>query len=492
MAETTLQIQPRETGGSPTARAVRRQGLVPGILYGRGREPYPFQIDVPTLREALSGEAGRHAILQVSVPGESSPTPAILKDFQLDLVRDRLTHLDLLAISMTEKITTTVAVHVEGEAPGVVDDGGVLEQPVHEIEVSALPGDVPNVITVDVSSLGTGDTIKLGDITPPSGVEWATDPETVLATILQPTTMEDIEAEAAEGEAAAEGEEPAEGEAAGGRRRRRVRLRVAPPGHARGTPAPLRRRLAGRAGRRPGQSRPAVRAHAAQPRLPRRSTLLCERSRGELPQQVQRPLRRGAARRGAVALLGPETYMNLSGPPVANAARFFKVEPAQVIAVYDDIEVDFDRIRAKLGGGLQGHNGLRSMADALGTRDFLRVRLGVGRPRRGDPREHRRLRAGAVRGRRGPRLAGRARRRRRAAAPRRGRRGGREAVPLGASGGAGVRTLAPAAAARAPAVPERAVLRALAPGVLALPDLAFLVLELPLRPGLSPARPDRT
>ena len=87
-----------------------------------------------------------------------------------------------------------------------------------------------------------------------------------------------------------------------------------------------------------------------------------------------------------IALLGPETYMNLSGPPVANAARFFKLEPSQVIAVYDDIEVDFDRIRAKLGGGLQGHNGLRSMADALGTRDFLRVRLGVGRPRRGDPR----------------------------------------------------------------------------------------------------------
>jgi large subunit ribosomal protein L25 len=214
MAETTLQIQPRETGGSPTARAVRRQGLVPGILYGRGREPYPFQIDVPTLREALSGEAGRHAILQVSVPGESAPTPAILKDFQLDLVRDRLTHLDLLAISMTEKITTTVAVHVEGDAPGVVDDGGVLEQPVHEIEVSALPGDVPNVITVDISSLATGDTIKLGDLTPPSGVEWATDPETVLATILQPTTMEDIEAEAAEeGEGVAEGEAPAEGEA---------------------------------------------------------------------------------------------------------------------------------------------------------------------------------------------------------------------------------------------------------------------------------------
>ena len=78
--------------------------------------------------------------------------------------------------------------------------------------------------------------------------------------------------------------------------------------------------------------------------------------------------------------------MNLSGPPVANAARFYKLEPQDVIVVYDDIEVDFDSIRAKAGGGLKGHNGLRSMADALGTRDFLRVRLGVGRPRRGDPR----------------------------------------------------------------------------------------------------------
>jgi large subunit ribosomal protein L25 len=215
MAETTLKIQPRETGGTAVARAIRRQGLVPGILYGRGREPFPFQIDVPTLREALSGDAGRHAILQVTVPGEGRPTPALLKDFQLDPVRDRLTHIDLLAISMTEKITTSVALHFEGEAPGVTDDGGVFEAAVHEVEVSALPGDLPDSIPVDISHLNTGETIKLGDLTPPAGVEWATDPDTVLATILQPTTMEDIEAEQAaeagevEGEAAPEGAAPA-------------------------------------------------------------------------------------------------------------------------------------------------------------------------------------------------------------------------------------------------------------------------------------------
>lgn len=87
-----------------------------------------------------------------------------------------------------------------------------------------------------------------------------------------------------------------------------------------------------------------------------------------------------------VALLEPETYMNLSGRSVRAAARFYKLEPADVIVVYDDIELPFDRVRAKAGGGLKGHNGLRSLAEAFGTPDFLRVRCGVGRPRRGDPR----------------------------------------------------------------------------------------------------------
>jgi PTH1 family peptidyl-tRNA hydrolase len=87
-----------------------------------------------------------------------------------------------------------------------------------------------------------------------------------------------------------------------------------------------------------------------------------------------------------VAILEPETFMNLSGRSVQAAARFYKLEPQDVIVIYDDIELEFDKVRAKAGGGLKGHNGLRSLADSLGTPDFLRVRCGVGRPRRGDPR----------------------------------------------------------------------------------------------------------
>jgi PTH1 family peptidyl-tRNA hydrolase len=87
-----------------------------------------------------------------------------------------------------------------------------------------------------------------------------------------------------------------------------------------------------------------------------------------------------------VAFLKPETYMNLSGRSIAAAARFFKVDPESVLVVHDDVDLEVARLQARLGGGLAGHNGLRSIAQALGTQDFLRLRIGVGRPGRGDPR----------------------------------------------------------------------------------------------------------
>jgi len=87
-----------------------------------------------------------------------------------------------------------------------------------------------------------------------------------------------------------------------------------------------------------------------------------------------------------VALLKPETYMNESGKSIAAAARFFKVDPATLLVVHDDVDLEVGRLQARAGGGLAGHNGLRSITQALATQDFLRLRVGVGRPERGDPR----------------------------------------------------------------------------------------------------------
>ena len=87
-----------------------------------------------------------------------------------------------------------------------------------------------------------------------------------------------------------------------------------------------------------------------------------------------------------LALLKPETYMNDSGRSVGAAVRFFKVEPEQVLVVHDDVDLEAGRLQARAGGGLAGHNGLRSLAQHLGSQEFLRLRIGVGRPGRGDPR----------------------------------------------------------------------------------------------------------
>ncbi|MBA2741890.1 MAG: aminoacyl-tRNA hydrolase [Actinobacteria bacterium] len=87
-----------------------------------------------------------------------------------------------------------------------------------------------------------------------------------------------------------------------------------------------------------------------------------------------------------IALLKPETYMNESGRPIVAAARYFKVEPEALLVVHDDVDLELARLQARAGGGLAGHNGLRSISQALGTQEFLRLRIGVGRPERGDPR----------------------------------------------------------------------------------------------------------
>ncbi len=162
----SLVLEPRVTGKTKFARDLRKAGLIPGVLYGRGAEPVSFQVDVPSLREALSGEAGRHAVLKLKVPGRKGDTHAVLKDYQLDPVRDRLIHIDLLEISMTELIVSSVNVRLEGEAQGV-KDGGVLEQASHELEVEALPANLPTEIVVDISELVAGNAIRVADITLP-------------------------------------------------------------------------------------------------------------------------------------------------------------------------------------------------------------------------------------------------------------------------------------------------------------------------------------
>ena len=219
---TKLVVANRERLGSAESRRLRKQGIVPGVLYGTG-DPVAICIEERELRRALTGAGGLHAILDVEIDGKGSSHASILKEYQVDPVRGGVTHVDLQEVRLDQSIIASVQVQLQGgdDAPGV-REGGVLSQPLREVNVEALPLEVPEHIVLDVSGMEIGGTIRIGELAAPDGVTILGDPEMVVATITAPTkevvpepTEEELAALEAEGEGV-EGEEGAEGEATEG------------------------------------------------------------------------------------------------------------------------------------------------------------------------------------------------------------------------------------------------------------------------------------
>jgi large subunit ribosomal protein L25 len=209
-----LEVDERDSRGTRASRRLRRQGLVPGVFYGRGKLPHPICVPERELRRALTGAGGLHAILDVVLNGQTSSRPAVLKDYQQDPLKGRVTHIDLQEVRLDEPIQTQVSVHLIGEPVGVTE-GGVLSQVQREINLEALPMEIPEHLELDVTGMGIGDTLRLADLPPTPGVTYLDDPEeTVLATVTLPTRVVEPEPEVEEGlEPGAEGEVP-EGEEA--------------------------------------------------------------------------------------------------------------------------------------------------------------------------------------------------------------------------------------------------------------------------------------
>jgi large subunit ribosomal protein L25 len=219
-----LQVKERELVGSRESRRLRREGLVPGVLYGRGNTPHAISVPERELRRVLTGASGLHAILDVVLEGQKSTHPSILKEYQQDARRGRVIHVDLHEVRLDQPIQASLVVELIGgeDAPGV-KEGGVLSQVSREITVEALPMEIPERIELDVSGMELNDTLRLADLPTREGVMYLDDPEeTVLATVTMPTRVEEPEEAVAEGEegeleGVPEGERPegaAEGEAA--------------------------------------------------------------------------------------------------------------------------------------------------------------------------------------------------------------------------------------------------------------------------------------
>jgi large subunit ribosomal protein L25 len=208
---TALSVEPREPSGSRAARRLRREGNIPGVVYGGGEEPVAFQVDGRVLRNALA-HAG--AVLELSI-GSDAATPVVVKDIERHPVTGYTIHIDMLRVRLDQAISATVVVDLTGadEAPGV-KEGGVLEQVTRELTIEALPTDIPDAIHHDVSTLQIGDTVTLEAITPPRGVTLLDDPETVVATLTPPKLqLEEEPGIEEETELVAEGETTDEAEA---------------------------------------------------------------------------------------------------------------------------------------------------------------------------------------------------------------------------------------------------------------------------------------
>ena len=206
-------VSERAVLGSAESRRLRRRGLIPGVLYGRER-PVAIAIPERALRGALTGAGGTNAVLDVVVGDDGGRAHAsVLKDYQQDRVRGTIIHVDLQEVRLDRPIHATVPVHLVGEAAGA-KEGGVLTHVTTEVNVEALPMEVPESLHYDVSELRIGESARLADLEVPEGVTLLDDlEETVIASVAHPTRVEEPEEVLEEGEEAAtagmaEGEQP--------------------------------------------------------------------------------------------------------------------------------------------------------------------------------------------------------------------------------------------------------------------------------------------
>jgi large subunit ribosomal protein L25 len=194
----TLEVSARTDHGSRSMRRLRRAGRVPGVLYGGDSEPVSFDVDARILRNMLN-RAG--AMLQVSVDGGTAQ-PVLIKDVQHHPLRGDIVHADMLRVDMNVAIQASIPVELTGaeDSPGV-DAGGILNQEARELTVEALPADMPDVLTFDVSKLEMNQTVTLADLGVPTGLTIVGEPsEIVIATVTPPTlepTEDEIETETA-------------------------------------------------------------------------------------------------------------------------------------------------------------------------------------------------------------------------------------------------------------------------------------------------------
>ncbi len=185
-----LSVQRRHAVGKGAVRRLRREGLVPAILYGRGATPLTLAVAPAEVQRALHARQGSGVLVSLRLPDEAEARTAVVRDLQFDPVRETLLHVDLQAVRMDEEITVEVPIHVVGEAAGVKEQSGILGILLRAVEVSCLPSLIPERVDVDVSSLRIHDVLTVADLRLPEGVRVTTTATQAIVTVSPPMAEE--------------------------------------------------------------------------------------------------------------------------------------------------------------------------------------------------------------------------------------------------------------------------------------------------------------
>jgi large subunit ribosomal protein L25 len=211
MGDVKFAVESRETRGKGGARKLRQRGMVPGVVYGGGREATSIAFDVTAFERLLeTSHGGVNTLIDLEGDSAAAGRTVLAKELQREPVRGKITHVDFLEIDLKAKIEVAVPIHLVGSAAGVLL-GGVLDQQQREVVLLCMPDAIPDDIEVDVSGMELGDSLHIRDLDVPADVEFHTDDELTVATVLVPRGLKEDE-EQAEGE----GEEGADAEAEGG------------------------------------------------------------------------------------------------------------------------------------------------------------------------------------------------------------------------------------------------------------------------------------
>ena len=205
MDQITVEARPRDDRGKNAARRLRRQGQVPGVLYGGEGKSITLAVNAKQLAAIMRSESGHNTIFKVKLP--TGDQPAMLKDWQVDPLLGSLLHVDLLRVAMDVRMHVMVPVHTFGEPQGVKLQGGIFEMVTREVEVECLPSDIPGEIRVDISELMIGKQLRVGHLPIDAAkIKLVSDPQRVVAHVVALRAEEEKPAEAVAAEAAAPAE----------------------------------------------------------------------------------------------------------------------------------------------------------------------------------------------------------------------------------------------------------------------------------------------